>query len=483
MIRTLALLAAACLGCGDTVVVVEVDVRGDLGALTELAVTARNDGDTVGDRFDLTGQTFPLTFTITAGGRAGDVEIELLAFDAAGIARGAGFGRGSINGGSSRRVNIRLDPADFVVNTLTEGAQRTVFRPGRYGKQIASTGDGGFAVAFVNDCQNPSLCDVFVRRFDAAGSPVEIAGSSEERAANSGNYPEVSVPALASSGAGELAVTWEISTAVVLAEIGPAGEVITADTNVSDPLALDPVDPAIAATAAGDIALTWTQEEIDVDNPAGVWQLVFGGAPVLIHASELAATPAVAATGTDLATAWAEGPALMVSIAPPGVAGAPVAARTFAETARVVSPNLAAAGTGLLIGYGAVDQGAGELFVTQVDGTGAMTGEVAIGPGGTTDTVALAVDAEGRIAAVWQGCDAPGDGDGCGIFMSLLGPDLTPLIEPVRINTTVAGDQLAPSVTAITGGFAAVWTDLSGTVPDTSSAVRARPIYLDAFNL
>lgn len=483
MSRLVALLALWALACGDTVVVVEVDLRGDLGELTSLEVTAINDGETISESFDLTGQSFPVTFTITAAGRDGEIQVELLALDSAGIARGAGLARGTLSDGNSRRLSARLDPADFVVNTLTEGAQRPVFRPGRYGKQITATDDGGFAVAFVNDCQNPALCDVFVRRFDADARPVTLAGSSDERAINSGSYPEVSVPAIASPGGVNLAVIWEISTAVVLAELGDSGQVITPDTNTSDPEALDPVDPAITALATGQVVLTWTQERIDVDNPAGVWQSVGTGAPVLIRDEATAATPSIATSGTDVATAWSEGANLMLSIAPPGQAGTPLAAKTFGETARVLTPNITAFGNELLVGYGVVDGGAGELLVSRFDGGGSPSAEVIIGPAGTTDTVSLAVGDDGLIAAVWQGCDDLGDEDGCGIFMSLFDADLAPLADPIRINTTTAGDQLAPSVAPITGGFAAVWTDLSGEVPDTSSAVRARPIYLDSLDL
>ena len=488
MSRALLLLAAAA-ACGDTVLVVEVDVRTDLGELVELEVTARNDGDAVSETFDLTGQAFPLTFTITAGGRDGEIELELVARDPAGVTRGAATARGALDGGSSRRLAVRLDPADLVVNTITEGAQRTVFRPGRYGKQVAATGDGGFAVAFVNDCQNPALCDVFVRRFDGDGKPVDVGGSSDELSVNSGSYPEVSVPAIAGRGGGAIAASWEISTAIVFAEIGGDGAVITADTNASDPAALDPIDPAIASLPGGELALVWTQEQIDAANPAGVWQLLAGGAPILLRQEAIAATPALTAAGSSVATCWSEGPALMMAVAPPGEAGAPIAARTFPDGARVLSPNIVATGDRLVIGYGVT--GSGEagldpagLFVSSFDAAGAPGPEITIGAAGLTDTVALAVDGDGRIAAVWQGCDELGDGDGCGIFLSLLGADLAPLTEaPLRVNTTVAGDQLAPSVAAIAGGFAVAWTDLSGAPPDSSSAVRARPIYLDALGL
>jgi hypothetical protein len=489
-VRLAVFAASAAVACGGDSVVVEVDVRAGIGELASLEVVARNDGDEQRGSFDLTGVTFPTSFSLTTDGRSGDIEIELAARDGAGLVRAVSFATAELGG--SLDLELRLDPADFVVNTTTDGAQRPVFRAGRYGKQIAETGDGGFAVTFVNDCLNPATCDVFLRRFDADGQPVVLGGSSDERAVNSGTYPEVSVPAIAAGAGGELALIWEISTAVVIAETDADGMVVTSDTPVSDPAALDPVDPAIAVADDGSVLATWVQEQIDASNPEGVWQGTLDGGggttQVLIRDSGVAATPVLAVLGGNVATTWAEGSSLLLAISAPGVSPANFFQRSFDDPARVHNPNIAVAGSDVIIGYGVSGaampglETAG-LVLSRVNTAGNTIAEVVVTSAEVGDTVAVAVDAEGRVAAVWQGCDELGDGNGCGIFMSLYDGDLNPLADPIRVNTTTAADQISPSVAAIDGGFAAIWADFSRAAPDDSPAVRGRPIYLDAFGL
>lgn len=485
MRAVLALSLAAVAGCGDPGVVVEVDVGPGVADLASLDVVVRNDGDSQTARFDLAGEEFPTSFSVTTGGRSGELSIELRASDDAGLVRAVASDQIDLDGAD--RVSVRLDPADFVVNTETEGAQRPVFRAGRYGKQIAGTDDGGFAVTFVNDCLNPALCDVFTRRFDANGRFFPADGSEIERSINSGNYPEVSVPAIA---AGTLvAVVWEISTAVVFAAVDDTGTVVFSDTPASDPAALDPIDPSIALLG-NNVITSWVQERIDAANPAGVWQAASNGmTPVLIRDSALAATPTIAVVGNEIATTWVEGSSLMLGFAAPLAAPASFLTRSFDDPARVHSPNIAAIGADVVIGYGVSNdelpglETAG-LMLTRVNRMGNTVGEVLVSESAVGDTLGVAVSADNeRVAAVWQGCDELGDADGCGIFLSLYDGSLDPLREAIQVNTTTAADQVSPSVAAIDGGFAVLWADFSRAAPDDSPAVRARVLYLDALGL
>jgi hypothetical protein len=287
-------------------------------------------------------------------------------------------------------------------------------------------------------------------------------------------------------------LVWEISTAVVLAETDVNGVVLTSDTPASDPAALDPVDPSIAVLANGDIVTTWVQERIDATNPAGVWQTVFAGggpgAPILVRDADAAATPAIAVLGNQVASCWTEGSSLMLAFAAPGQTPQTIFQRSFDDPARVHSPNIAAAGVDVVVAYGVSNdelpglETAG-LVLSRVNTSGDAVAEIVITESAVGDTASVAVDRDGRIAAVWQGCNELGDGDGCGIFMSLYDANLDPLRAPIRVNNTTRANQLAPSVAAIDGGFAAVWADFSGLAPDDSPAVRARPIYLDALGL
>ncbi len=95
------------------------------------------------------------------------------------------------------------------------------------------------------------------------------------------------------------------------------------------------------------------------------------------------------------------------------------------------------------------------------DADGSQTGsEIAALPGG-------------GYAVIWV--DASGaDGDVGGIFARVFSADGTPVTADLQVNTTTAGDQYQPSVTALAGGgFFVVWTDNSRGVEtggdDTSS--------------
>lgn len=494
--RWLAACLVACGACSATVVEVTVDVRPGIEELTALDVVAKNDGDSATQTFDLTGRVFPLSFTVTPEGRSGEITIELVGRDAAGIGRGAARVSGTIAEGDTLELAARLDPADFVVNTITEGVQRPAFRPGRNGRQIAPLASGGFAVSFVNDCQNPDTCDVFVRRFDGDGRPIGVGGGSgEEVAANGGSYPLVSVPAIAGLEGGEIAVAWEISDAIVTTVIGDDGAVVLADTEVDLAAATDAVDPALASLANGGAAVVWSQENVDASNPAGVYQSLYDragnalGAQVLVRDSITAVTPAVTQLdGGELAVLWAEGPELMMAVTPAGGApGAALSLRGYEDGSQLRSPTAAALGGRVVAGWSVTVPSDDRFNPTglmiglfESDGT-RVAERLLAGPGAAaSDTPAVAVDGEGHIAATWHRCGDDGDGDGCGVFLQLFDGQLEPLTQVLRVNTTIADDQLEPSVAAFSGGFAVVWADQSGAPPDTSTAVRARPLYLDA---
>jgi hypothetical protein len=494
-----ALVALLVAGCSTTVVEVSVEVRAGIAGLTQLEAIARNDGDIATATFDIADRGFPVTFTVTPEGRSGEIEIELRARDATGVIRAGALATAAINDGGSVSLALRLDPADFLVNTVTAGSQRPVFRPGRNGRQIAAVA-GGFAVAFENDCQDPATCDVFVRRFDANGQPVELTGGiTEEIAANVGDYNLVSVPGLAGLAGGELAVTWELSDAVMLAVLGPDGGTILADTEIDDPVAIDdPVDPAVSPLSGGNAAVSWYQERDGTavpPLPAGIWHAVYQreantlGAPVLIQDAVDSETPALAELGNgELGVLFAQGTDLRLSVGGAGEGPRTVPTLRSYEGGQVRSPSVVAAGddrvtaTWTLRQPGEADFDPAGLMIGTFGIDGSVSAErLLVGPvPGGSDAAGLAVDGDGRVAAVWHNCGGRGDGDGCGIFLQVFSPELEPLAPPHRVNTTTADDQLAPSVAAIDGGFAVVWTDLSGEPPDSDSAVRARPVYLDA---
>jgi hypothetical protein len=64
------------------------------------------------------------------------------------------------------------------------------------------------------------------------------------------------------------------------------------------------------------------------------------------------------------------------------------------------------------------------------------------------------------------------------VFGRIVRSSGAPVGDEFRLATTLEGDQTSPSVTALPGGFAAVWRDTSGKEPDRAgSAVRGRVLY------
>src|SRR6187551_1157053 len=75
------LLFGACGGGDESYLVVTVDRRPAVHDITKLVVTLSNSGSTRKDSLDLGNGEFPVTFSISAPGRAGDIGISIDGFD------------------------------------------------------------------------------------------------------------------------------------------------------------------------------------------------------------------------------------------------------------------------------------------------------------------------------------------------------------------------------------------------------------------
>lgn len=70
---------------------------------------------------------------------------------------------------------------------------------------------------------------------------------------------------------------------------------------------------------------------------------------------------------------------------------------------------------------------------------------------------AIASDAAGNFVVAWQGTD--GDGSGFGVRARRFAADGTPATAELAVNATTGGDQVSPSVARLAdGGFAVAWT-------------------------
>src|SRR5262245_32600660 len=110
-------------GCGggdDSYIVITVDHRPAVRNVARLAVTLANAGTMRTDSLELGEHVFPLTFSISAPGRTGDVNISIDGLDQDGILQGRGSTTTPL---TADAASLMLDSADFVVNATYVGNQ------------------------------------------------------------------------------------------------------------------------------------------------------------------------------------------------------------------------------------------------------------------------------------------------------------------------------------------------------------------------
>ena len=160
--------------CGSTTtpktsyVVVTVDARPAVHDAASITVALANAGTTRMDTLKLDGKPFPVTFSISAPGRTGDLAITVDASDQSGVVVGHG---GAMTTVTDDTAAIMLDSTDFVVNTDYAGDQFPSEDFEADGFQLAALPDGTWTTAFRDSCMQ-GACNVFARRFDRTGKPV-----------------------------------------------------------------------------------------------------------------------------------------------------------------------------------------------------------------------------------------------------------------------------------------------------------------------
>src|SRR4051812_35390712 len=108
----LALLVAGC--TNDKYLVVTVDARPAVQGASALVVTLSNGGTSRMDTLPLGSHPFPVTFTVSAPGRTGDLDIKVEAQTSDMLDVGVGAGTAKIGDSDA---SVMLDTADFVINT------------------------------------------------------------------------------------------------------------------------------------------------------------------------------------------------------------------------------------------------------------------------------------------------------------------------------------------------------------------------------
>lgn len=484
--------AGAC-AAPDSYLVVTVDARPAVHGAEAVTVALSNAGTTRRDSLALAGHAFPVTFSISAPDRTGELAISVDAVGPDGIVVGHGSATTTADAATAQ---LTLDSTDFVVNTsyATDQFPSSDFEAA--GFQLAALPDGTWTAVYREEASSLSA-ELFARRFDRTGAPVasELAPGGAGFALSS-QPTRGSTPAVAASQTTTLAV-WDFfatgdatGQGIACRAIDAAGRSAAAEVLVADDAA-DVV--SVTALPSGDFLAVWSAF-VDVDHV--IKALVIrpdctAPAPSVIvsTAGDDAERGAVAA-GVDRAViTWLVDGELHVRVATATgqlvAAEQTLIARTASE--QVSHARIAAVAGGFVVAARWTTTGGdgpGRIELLRLDASGARSsGPALVTDRGGSDLASaqsfgLAGRADGSVLVAWHSCGALGDGNLCGVFGRILRDTGEPLTDAFVIPTTTEADQVLPSVIGLDDAFVAVWSDASAAPPDTAGlAVRARVIY------
>jgi hypothetical protein len=491
-------LAAALGACTSSAgyVLVTVDARPAVHDAKALSVTLANGGTMRTDSLDLKGQPFPVTFSVSAPGRTGDLAITVDALDENNLVVGHGSAATTT---AASKASLQLDSTDFVVNTDYAADQFPADDFESSGFQLAAQPDGTWTAVFRDSCMQ-SACNVFARRFTPAGKPVmtQAAAGTNAFVVTARPSDVFTEPAVASGQAATVAM-WNFTdaspatTGIACRTINAAGTLGADQTSVSNDTIAAAV--TVAALSTGDFVASWNaipagtssnviREVIvkpDCSAPAAVQTVSTGTAFVDRNA--------VAASDTHVLFTWVAGGDLHARMASPAGVLAPADAVLIPQTTsdQVGHARIAAtAGGGFALAVrwiskvGSMAPGKIELF--QVSPAGALVGSPALVTDQSGSNLAddeafgFASRPDGTVLVAWHACDS--SGTMCTVSGRILKATGEPVTDAFAIPTTAGGSQRRPSVIGLPDAFAVVWSDTSGKAPDTAGqAVRARIVY------
>ncbi len=493
-------LVCAC-GTDEPVIVVHLQARPAVTNVTELAVVLANASSTQSESFAVSGRAFPMSFSVQTPGRTGDLSIDVVARDGAGMARGVGQLVVPI---ATTRVDadLLLEPNDFVVNTTYVGSQDLAFRLDGGGRQLAVGADGVFTIGWSDTCQMVGRCDVFGRRFDATGTAVDtaIAAGSGQFNINQTDGETGYEPSMVTDRNGNTLAAWTTFGDLFAVVIGAAGNHVTPiETTVTT--MTSPGTPAVAVFPDGRFVVAWTDAGTmagqtvvkarylsttgqPINNPVTGTPDAFTVSTTVRTDDE---TPAVVAlgNGSALAIVWRSGSQIRGRLY--GTTGAALSPTDLIAAdhpgGSLGPPQLALLGADAVMLYRHQTASGpavhGELILRRYTAAGAGVGAAVIVTNDSeSGPAALAIDGT-DVGVAWSACNEGSDGAGCGIRFRRYDGDLAPVGDAQPVNSTLPGDQEDPSVGWLPDRSVAVtWSDGSATDPDRDmTAVRARIIY------
>jgi len=480
---------AALAACAEPSIQVTVTARPAVQDVAAIDAVVRDpDGDEASVHFALDGR-LPRSFVVATAGREAPIAIEVTGIDG----DGAVVAAGATTAGVSAEVTVALAPVDFVVNTTIYGWQATSSDAAEARRSLIVADDGGFLIAFV------SGFDIVGRLFDAAARPRRSAAGHDRDFAIDTAIHGHTAPSLATRGDRHLAA-WNRDGSVsldpavtMIGILGSDGALVAPASRVGPDDGMPRWRPVVAAEGDGWAVAYEVTESFLVDGQLRLTRIDRDGrAGGEVRIGDIAGGhggAALAGGDAGLAVAWVDlSGVLRVQIFDhdAAAASAQVPSSTMPRDPRLASSS---SGDGYWLAWHDADDADGPAVkLARLSGRGAVVGSPVVAarllsvldfggcPGACPD---LAVRADGALAVVWV--DQRDGREGSDVFLRLARPDGTPCGAPVRVNTTVNGDQSRPAVAAFgDDAFVVAWTDHSGGPPDASASdVRARVFYAD----
>ncbi|MBV8760249.1 MAG: hypothetical protein JO257_23360 [Deltaproteobacteria bacterium] len=481
-------------GCaGDKYTVITVDARPAVTGASQLVVTLSNGGTSRMDKLPLGSHGFPVTFSVSAPGRAGDLDIKVEAQTSDGIDVGVGSGSAMIGDATA---NVMLDTADFVVNTDYAMDQFLAQDYEANGLQLAATNNGHWTAAFRDSC-NQGACTVYGRSFDQNGVPASTvaAAGTNSFAFSSTLTTQQAMPAVAASGTSVLAF-WDYYDTTGTGH-GVACRALDASGNLTSGQLAVATDEADTVTATqlsnNNVAVTW-----QIYTPSNAIRYVIvkpdctalgnvGSVSTTVGATSGPHRSHVASNGNVVLYAWLQDGDVHIRTGTNAlVSGNDTTLITHTATQDVEAVRVAPMGTGFALAarwISTAGGGPGKIELFQVSSAGQLVGSAQLVTDQSLSDFAsgeqsfgIGTNGQSLTLIAWHVCDS--SGSTCDVFGRLANSDGTMHGETFMIPTTTQGDQTSPSVVGLPMGFAVAWNDTSHVAPDTQgSAVRARIIY------
>jgi len=497
MQRALPLLLLAACGGDETFMIVTVDAVPAVHDVSKIVVDLDNEGQTRGESFDTDNLAFPATFSISAPGRAGALTISVSALDDAGLLVGRGSTSTTI---ASPTATLTLDSADFVVNTDFADDQFPSNDFESHGYQVGAGADGTWTAVYRDGCASP--CNMFARRFDINGVPVDsvlAAGTNGFAVSTELSDGFFTTPATASAGSSTVAV-WNFSdpppattAGIACRALDAAGNGVGQQVTISAETVF-PFAVAVTPLATGSFAVAWNSTITDNVTRAAIVNAQCQPSG-LVDISTVVGTggairPTVAANGNRLIYAWTTDNSARMRVMTDTntqVSGdILLSGPTATENVEFVRATKLGAGFGLFVRWATMTgDGPGRIELYRINTAGMVQGTptlITTRTSSSFDTAqgfsATTRPDDGSILVAWHTCGEVTDDSGCGVFGRIVDSTGQPVGGELDLATTTVNDQTSPSVVGLPGGFAAVWKDASMQAPDPAgTAVRGRVLY------